>query len=199
MNPLRHLGIAMRSGWRWWYLARQLCRAGGAHQLIGELAPFLACLADHQPKTVLEIGIADGGSLAAFAHAATADAHLIGIDPNPSPRAESLIRSHMKPDQTLKIMTCSSAETLPHIIGPLDFVFIDGDHHRASRDLVLVRPLVRPGGWIALHDIVPDHGVPGRDSGTVPELWSRLDGKRAFIEHPDQAGFGIGLMIKDDQ
>jgi len=199
MSPLVHLGIALRAGWRWWFLARKLCRAGGAQQRIGELAPFLASLAGLRPQTVVEIGVADGGSLAAFAHAAAPDARLIGIDPEPSPTAQALIRSHMRPDQTLEIMGCPSSEAIPSLSGPVDFVFIDGDHDAAGGDLIMVRPLVRPGGWIAFHDIVPDRGVPGIDSGTVPRLWSRLDGARTWIEYPDQAGFGIGLLIKDDQ
>ena len=38
---------------------------------------------------------------------------------------------------------------------PIDFIFIDGWHEYASvlRDLELAFPLVRIGGWIALHDV----------------------------------------------
>lgn len=43
----------------------------------------------------------------------------------------------------------------------LDFVFIDGSHEYADvhRDFEMVYPLVKDGGWIALHDVEP--GWPG--------------------------------------
>ena len=43
----------------------------------------------------------------------------------------------------------------------LDFVFIDGSHHYVDiiKDFELVYPLVKDGGWIALHDVEP--GWPG--------------------------------------
>lgn len=42
-----------------------------------------------------------------------------------------------------------------------DFVFVDGSHEYADiiKDLELVYPLVKEGGWIALHDVEP--GWPG--------------------------------------
>src|SRR5206468_600140 len=38
----------------------------------------------------------------------------------------------------------------------IDFIFIDGSHHYANvrRDFELALPLVKAGGWIALHDVV---------------------------------------------
>ena len=45
---------------------------------------------------------------------------------------------------------------------PLDFLFIDGDHafKGVKSDFQLYSELVRPGGLIAFHDIIP--GAPAR-------------------------------------
>jgi hypothetical protein len=47
---------------------------------------------------------------------------------------------------------------------PVDFVFIDGWHEYASvlRDFELAFPLVKTGGWIALHDVCPDWPGPSQ-------------------------------------
>ena len=39
---------------------------------------------------------------------------------------------------------------------PIDFIFIDGSHEYAAilRDFEMAMPLVKPGGWIAFHDVV---------------------------------------------
>src|SRR5205823_2583944 len=64
---------------------------------------------------------------------------------------------------------------------PLDFLFVDADHSRdgVRRDFELYSPLVRVGGLIAFHDIVPDyfHRCGSRtiaDTGEVPRFWSDL-------------------------
>ena len=64
-------------------------------------------------------------------------------------------------------------------------------------------PLVRKGGAIAFHDIVPDFrtrfGTPTtNDVGEVPAFWTELKhrvGKtREFVEDASQDGYGIGLL-----
>lgn len=52
-----------------------------------------------------------------------------------------------------------SHELTPEEIGgPLDFVFIDGDHSEdgVRADFRLIAPSVKPGGLIAFHDLIPD-------------------------------------------
>lgn len=64
-------------------------------------------------------------------------------------------------------------------------------------------PLVRGGGIVAFHDIVPDfrmrYGTPtGSDVGQVPQFWSdlksQLSAYEEFIEDADQDGYGIGVV-----
>ena len=67
-------------------------------------------------------------------------------------------------------------------------------------------PLVRRGGVIAFHDIVPDAKSRGKkDSGTyvgeVPAFWNDLKKRgyrtEEFVENWDQDGYGIGVLYWD--
>lgn len=52
----------------------------------------------------------------------------------------------------------------------IDFLFIDGDHtyEGVKRDFLMYSPLVRKGGIIAFHDIVPH---PPECGGDIPRFW----------------------------
>jgi len=60
-------------------------------------------------------------------------------------------------------------------------------------------PLVRKGGIIAFHDIVPG---PQENVGGVPKFWKELKKKLGTIKVMEivkdwnQGGYGIGLVIK---
>ena len=83
---------------------------------------------------------------------------------------------------------------------PIDLLFIDGDHsyEGAKADLLGYRELVRPGGLIAFHDIVPDSGQGTGDSGGVPILWREIKDRFAhhweFVRDWEQDGMGIGVI-----
>jgi cephalosporin hydroxylase len=100
-----------------------------------------------------------------------------------------------------------TVQTVQGLLGhrTVDVLFIDGDHSYdgAKADFDLYSPLVRSGGLIAFHDIVPDHKTrygrdTGRWAGEVPRLWQ--DVKRGyaqtweFVENQDQDGLGIGVL-----
>jgi len=89
---------------------------------------------------------------------------------------------------------------------------IDGDHEYEGvlADFNAYLPLVRPGGLIAFHDIVPDefartgHRTAGSQcyGGGVYKLWHELAARfehREFVQSWDQNGFGIGVITKPDQ
>ncbi len=88
-----------------------------------------------------------------------------------------------------------------------DFLFIDGDHsfHGVKEDFLQYLPLVRPGGLIGFHDIVPDevarYGTKAAASqcygGDVYAFWALLKEHfeyREFVGSWDQIGFGIGII-----
>ncbi|RPH56645.1 MAG: class I SAM-dependent methyltransferase, partial [Acidobacteria bacterium] len=87
----------------------------------------------------------------------------------------------------------------------LDVLFIDGDHsyEGVRRDFEMYRPLVREGGLIVFHDIVPDfgqrYGASTRAStGGVPQFWAELKSRypdvQEIIEDPRQDGYGLGVL-----
>jgi predicted O-methyltransferase YrrM len=81
------------------------------------------------------------------------------------------------------------------VCGSVDFLFIDGDHRYdgVRRDFESYAPLVRPGGLIAIHDIVPG---PVEAVGDVPRFWReiRTHDSEEIVERWDQGGYGIGLL-----
>jgi cephalosporin hydroxylase len=87
--------------------------------------------------------------------------------------------------------------------GPIDFLFIDGDHSEegVKSDYRIWRPRVRSGGWIGLHDINND-SCPG-----VRKLWESIQGEKIEIVqtpyHNNVHGYsgqigcgGIGVVKK---
>jgi predicted O-methyltransferase YrrM len=80
----------------------------------------------------------------------------------------------------------------------IDVLLIDGDHSYGGvkQDYAAYSPLVREGGLIAFH-----HIVPGREEyvGGVPSFWqslSRASDVEEIVEDWEQGGFGIGLLRK---
>ena len=184
----------------------------GAIQKKSEILPLLIALQRSRPRRLCEIGAAQGGTLALFSQVAATDARLLSIDLNFAP---ARIRSHrhlVRPRQRVTCLRADShspatVETVKRWLGDqaLDFLFIDGDHTLAgvATDHRLYAPLVRAGGLVAFHDIVPDfktrHGiVTPADVGEVPAFWQDLKrrsaGTRELIEEPGQDGFGIGVV-----
>jgi predicted O-methyltransferase YrrM len=83
-------------------------------------------------------------------------------------------------------------------------LFIDGDHSydAVKADFSHYGPLVRGGGLIAFHDIVPDFrtrfGTPtDSDTGEVPRFWAEVTQRyktTEIIESVQQDGYGIGIV-----
>ena len=177
-------------------------------QVAEELAGLLERLAAEQPRRLLEIGTARGGTLFALCRAAAPDALLVSLDlPWGSgggyrPWREALYsrfgtgRQRVVPLRGDSGARATRDRVAAVLDGPLDFLLIDGDHsyEGARRDWELYAPLVRPGGLIAFHDIVP--GPPALVGG-VPELWTEIASGRAtetLVRDWDQKGCGIGLV-----
>jgi cephalosporin hydroxylase len=175
-----------------------------------EIEQLLRALEPKAPRTVLEIGTAQGGSLFLFAQIAAPDALLVSVDlPGGSfgggymePRA-GLYRSFAREGQRIELVRADShaPETRARIgavLGgrPVDFLFIDGDHTRegVEHDFTTYSQLVAGGGAIGFHDIVPGSRLL---VGGVPEFWAELRSSHAvseFVADWDQGGYGIGLI-----
>jgi predicted O-methyltransferase YrrM len=178
----------------------------------GEILGLVRRVRELRPTRVCEIGSALGGTLFLLSRAADPSAALLSIDPDNRPERREVFRLLVGEAQEL---TCLEADshaqaTLDRCVswigtGRLDFLFIDGDHalDGVRRDWEMYGPLVRSGGLVAFHDIVPDflarYGVEtGTRTGGVPEFWARLKerhpGAVEIVDHRLQDGRGIGLI-----
>jgi predicted O-methyltransferase YrrM len=184
-------------------------------QIRSEIRALLLLLEAKKARNVLEIGTARGGTLFLLTRVAAVDASLASID---LPGGDfgggydriwvPLLKAMPSERQTLKLIRGDSHdlrtydETRRWFGGePLDLLLIDGDHRfeGVRRDFLMYGPLVRPGGVIAIHDI-----VPGREDwvGGVPKFWDlvkKVYETRELVEDWAQGGYGIGVVQLPEQ
>jgi predicted O-methyltransferase YrrM len=184
-------------------------------QIRSEIASLLGMLIADRPQRILEIGTARGGTLFLLSRVAQSNAVLASIDLpggefGGTYRTESilLLKALALEGQTLRLIHADSHEpTTFHAIRDvfldqqLDFLLIDGDHRYEGvrSDFATYGPLVRPGGLIAMHDIVPG---PTHLAGGVPTFWQEIRTSyecAEFVSAWNQQGFGIGVVVVPSQ
>jgi cephalosporin hydroxylase len=197
-------------------LYRLAAREFGILQIENEIIPFLDFVASHRPRVVGEIGMKHGGNTFLFMQRFKGATRVIGLDLilRNVGKAKFLARD----GQRVEVAEGSSyapavVEKVRRLLGPdqFDFLFIDGDHSYdgVAADFMSYYDLVRPGGLIAFHDIVPDQTmetgnrsqVSGSYGGGVYVLWQRIRdhfSHREFVENWQQRGYGIGVITKPD-
>jgi predicted O-methyltransferase YrrM len=183
-------------------------------QIRSEIGAFLHLLETDPPHTVLEIGTAAGGTLFLLARAAAPDALLVSVDLRGgqfgggyAPWRARLYRSFAREAQRVELVLGDSheprtQERIRHMLdgNALDLLFVDGDHtyEGVKQDFADYSPLVRPGGLVAFHDIVP--GGPGKhgDPGGVPTFWRELRTTQLdtieLVEDWEWGSCGIGVI-----
>jgi cephalosporin hydroxylase len=184
-----------------------------ANQKHAEIAQLLHALRALEPSCILEIGVAGGGTNLLLSCAARSVRCVLAIDLYV--RNKEKLAYYSPAGQERLFLDASSyapatvAQVKAGLAGrPLDALFIDGDHgyDGARRDFEAYAPLVRAGGIIALHDIVPDEVTrtgtfTGNWVGEVPALWQDIKASyptaREFIADPRQDGYGIGMIEFD--
>jgi predicted O-methyltransferase YrrM len=164
-----------------------------------------------RPKRVLEIGTARGGTLYLWAQAAAPDATIVSVDlpggpfGGAYPECRTLFyESFAQEHQQVHLMRADShhAGTLKFVRQlfndqPIDFLFIDGDHtyEGVKADFQLYSPIVKPGGLIALHDILPR---PDDPTIQVDRFWQeikeRCAGKELVGDPASGRQIGIGVI-----
>lgn len=194
------------------FLARRAVRGPEAlalNQVHAEIERFCELVRAERPRAVLELGTAGGGTLFLLSDAAADDATLVSVDlppPRGYRRSQALVyRAFARGRQRVVPIRGDSHDpaTLERVREQLrgrdvDVLFVDGDHSAdgVARDHEMYGPLVRPGGLIAFHDV-----VPGREDwvGGVPGYWRSL--KEAspgetleLVEDWSQGGWGIGVL-----
>jgi len=179
-------------------------------QINEEIAQLLNLLAELKPKTLLEIGTANGGTLFLFCQVAEPDATIISVDLPGGPFGGGypewripLYKSFTKEKQRLHLIRADShdpktLEIIKKILGDskLDLLFIDGDHtyEGVKRDFEMYSPLVKKGGIIAFHDIV-EH--PPETGCEVSRFWNEIKHSYNYLEIVkswNQKWAGIGVI-----
>ncbi len=148
-------------------------------------------------EVVLEIGVRRGGTAAVW-HTLFQPRLVVGVDlvdPFNQTRRDELQGAYAAYIGVLGDSHDATTQgTVAHVY---DFLFIDGDHSEAGcrQDYEMYAPLVRPGGWIAFHDIVrTPHMVTANCE--VWRVWESLVGEKYEFVIPDGAGQwgGLGLL-----
>jgi predicted O-methyltransferase YrrM len=178
-------------------LARDAIRHRAA-QKIRELTPLVRLLRGRRLDAVLEIGTDLGGTLYLWCRLAEPDATIVSVDlpaaafgRADAEAVEPTLRSYACANQALHLLRADSHELstrqrVGEVLGerPVDLLFVDGDHsyEGVKADFELYAPLVREGGLIVLHDILPNEIASNCE---VDRLWSELRPHYSVIEFAD--------------
>ena len=187
----------------------------GACQKMRELRPVVSLLQRRPLHTVIEIGTMKGGTLWLWCQLARSDAVIISVD---LPGGEfgggyqvkdlARFRSYTHGDQALHFLRSDSHQkaTREAVTKKLngravDLLFIDGDHRYrgVKKDFAMYAPLVRAGGVVLLHDILPHPQMPVCG---VERFWQEIKGyfnHKEFVEPDDDRGWGqwggLGMLF----
>ena len=179
-------------------------------QIRDEFIELLKLLEKLHPKTLMEIGTANGGTLFGLTRVSNQDATIISVDlyggpfgggypgwkipfykafASPNQKTHLIRENSHLPNTRYMIETILDERTL-------NFLFIDGDHtyEGVKKDFEMYAPLVSKGGVIAFHDIVPG---PKEYAGEVNKFWLEIRDKYKHLEIVkdwNQGGFGIGVI-----
>lgn len=170
-------------------------------QVPSELDKMMTLFRERKPKRILEIGSWDGGTIREWLTNAPAKATVVAVDLDHRNREE--YETWRDPDTTLALFTgeSQSAEAVEfmQIHGPYDWALIDGDHTDAGvrADLANVRPLIRKGGLMILHDVALGAAGEGDDAPrrVLEEL--REEGLKIteFVEEPYEWNWAHGIGV----
>ena len=187
-------------------------------QVRWEFSQLLEHVERIHPRRILEIGTANGGSLLPITRLSASDAHVISVDLHhgefgggyPAWRIP-LYKSFARTTQRLDLLRGDShdprtSDRVRTLLGkgPLDLLFIDGDHtfEGVRQDFETYGPLVRSGGLIGFHDINPPSDDAPADGtrylvGGVPRYWREIRphwDSQEFVAPSPRGCFGIGLI-----
>lgn len=179
-----------------------------------EFSNLARIVRDLKPTKIIEIGTFFGGSLYCWTQIAP-EAQIAAIDDLDSMRhVQFPVHGFMERVNAsdLANLWCGWSNGVTPFFGKsvdvfddvkaqfdqCDFIFIDGDHsyEGAKRDFELYKPLVRPGGLIALHDIINYSGVP---ENNVEPLWEEIKATHPvtieLLSRKNQEWMGIGVVV----
>jgi cephalosporin hydroxylase len=120
------------------------------------------------PKRILEIGSAHGAGLIFWDRMVGSGGQVVSINSTGPPHPHQWTMDYSTCTSDMHFIAASShdqvsLERVKSIFtGPIDFIFIDGDHHYegVKQDFEMYSPLVRKGGLVGFHDTIYGDG-PG--------------------------------------
>lgn len=136
----------------------------------GELDVLVALIRTvREPREVVEIGVNSGRTAAVILREVKDVEHYVGIDvprdyvpglPVQAGERPRIAGFHAEDDIRFDVIIPrrGSLDLRPADLGPVDLVFIDGDHSRAAveHDTALAHAIVQPGGMVIWHDYSND-------------------------------------------
>ena len=189
-----------------WYKRLSALQVGDE---LGHLADWARV---RRPRVIVEIGTARGGTLLMWSRIARERVISIdlpgGIHGGGYAAAKTrLFREfvHDRPGVRVDLLRASSHDTqTKHAVmrlldgAAVDILFIDGDHRLegVTRDFELWHDLVRTGGSIVFHDILPNVDEP---TCHVDVLWQTVTRQypgqtEEIVSDRNQGGAGIGIL-----
>lgn len=159
---------------------------GRCFQIREEFLTLCRYLHSFKPNNILEIGCL-GPSFNVFCRLSTGIKIAVDVNNNYDMLTDSTAHFIVgRSDEVVDLVKCTCDR--------FDFIFVDGSHQYAdvARDLELYSPLLSERGFMAFHDIDPNHHFADRDGGSVHRFWRDLDkGHKTSIicertDHPSQ-------------
>lgn len=179
-------------------------------QIKEEITEFLKIFKEKRPQYILEIGTAKGGTLFLFSKCAPDNAVIISVDLSGnlleggySKLRIPLYKSFAKKNQRLYLLRKNSHDYTTFVIiskilhkNKLDVLYIDGDHsyNGVKKDFEMYGKLVKKGGIIVFHDIVPESLKTGCE---VSRFWQEVKINHKTLEivkNWKQNYCGIGII-----
>lgn len=204
-TPAGWISITEKYQGRGWYAIMK------SWQVLSEMEGMLRLVQEARPQRIMEIGTAKGATLLPWCRMASKQVISVdlegGIHGGGYPAAkQKLYRefTHGRPGVRLDLFQENSQimatrQKVEAVLGgeKLDVLFIDGDHsyEGVKKDFELWSPLVRAGGMVLFHDILPHTKVAHCE---VDRLWNELKPRFRhveFIENPQQGWAGIGAIF----
>ncbi|WP_461786428.1 class I SAM-dependent methyltransferase [Prosthecobacter sp.] len=192
------------------YRGKGLFASMAAWQVRSEFERMVRLVNETKPSRIMEIGTAKGATLLCWCRIASKQVISVdlegGIHGGGYPAVKQRlyreftsgrtgVRLDLFQENSQIIATRQKVEAVLDN-EKLDVLFIDGDHSYAGvkEDYDLWSPLVRPGGMILFHDILPHKTVQHCE---VDRLWNELKQHHRhteFVHDPAQGWAGIGVI-----
>lgn len=146
----------------------------GSHISVEEGRSMVDLMAEIRPRTIVEIGVNTGCSTAILAwamrevhgpgwrntqfHAYDIAKYCTAVPDRPIPVGQAVTEMDPELAQWVSLHAESTALDAGKHLAPksIDFAFIDAGHNHPwpTLDLLALLPLLKPGAWVALHDII---------------------------------------------